>query len=152
MKQIEYSNADKFVLAKDYFDIAPFAPKDTILTSYGAFYPTGEYKVSRGFLFSANRPAINTEDSKRASMVHDAFYSFMKDGYLSRDYREAVDKLFYDMLIEDGMVSFRAWYWYKAVRVGGENALNSPYPKVKKAPPANTLVAGHNALDSLKVR
>lgn len=151
MKHIAYSRADKFVLAKNYYDIAPFAPEKTILTTYGAFYPSGEYKVSTGFLFSANFPAINTEDSKRASMAHDFFYNLMKDGHLSRDCREAVDKLMYDMLIEDDMPSLRAWYWYKAVRVGGESALNSPYPKIILAPPRNTLVAGHQVRDALKV-
>jgi hypothetical protein len=151
MKQVAYSNADKYVLAKDYYDFAPFTVDTSIFTPYGAFYITGEYRISKGFLFSANAPAINTEDSKRASCVHDFFYSLMKDGLLSRDYREAVDKLFYEHLIEDGMIGFRALYWWKAVRIGGEKALNSPRPKVILAPPKSTLPAGHQLRDSLKI-
>jgi len=151
VKQIAYTNSDKYVLADDYFDVAPFAPPDTINTSYGTLYPDGQYKVSKGFLFSANSPAINTDDSKRAAMVHDFFYSIMKDGLLSRDYRDDVDRYFYDMLIIDGMVSFRAWYWYKAVRVGGDAALDSPRPRVQHAPPLSMLPPGHNALNSLKL-
>jgi hypothetical protein len=151
MKQVAYSHADKYVLAKDYYDFAPFNVDTSIFTPYGAFYITGEYRISKGFLFSANAPAINTEDSKRASCVHDFGYSLIKDGYLTLDYREKFDKLMYDMLIEDGMPSFRAWYWYKAVRVGGEKALNSPRPKIILAPPIKTLVAGHQIKDSLKL-
>jgi hypothetical protein len=151
MKQISYSNADKYVLAEDYFDVAPFTPNKTILTSYGAFYPTGEYKVSKGFLFSANFPAINTINSRRGAMVHDFFYSLMKDGYLERDKQYDVDYLFYNMLTEDGMSSLRAWYWFKAVRLGGESALDAPYPTVKKAPQAPLPPAGHQLKDVLKV-
>lgn len=151
MKQIAYIESDKYILADDYFDVAPFAPTDTINTTYGTFYPDGQYKVSKGFLFSANSPAINTNDSKRAAMVHDFFYSLMKDGLLSREYRDDVDRYFYDMLIIDGMIPLRAWYWYKAVRVGGDNALNSPKPKTQYAPPKPMQPAGHNALNSLKL-
>lgn len=142
VKQIKYSLADKFVLAENYSGLAPFVPLKDIVTSYGAFYTTGEYFIFRGFLFSANRPAINTEDSIRASCNHDFFYNLMKDGLLNRDYREVVDKLFYEHLIEDGMVGFRALYWWKAVRIGGDDALDSPYPKIKIAPPNETKVAG----------
>lgn len=150
MKQLFYAHADKYVLAEEYDDKANFAPPVAILTSYGAFYPNGDYIIFRGFLFSANRPAINTEDSRRAACVHDFFYSLMKDGHLSRSFREAVDKLFYDHLIEDGMISFRAWYWYKAVRVGGNNALDSAKPKVRRAPPAKKQQAGHQLRETLK--
>jgi hypothetical protein len=134
MNKIAYIDADKYVLAEDYHCKAPFMPENAILTSYGAFFPNGQYTILKGFLFSANRPAINTEDSRRAACIHDFFYCLIKDEYLSRDYREAIDKLFYDHLIEDGMASFRAWYWYKAVRIGGEWALNSPAPRKKYAP------------------
>jgi hypothetical protein len=151
MKQVAYSHADKYVLAKDYYDFAPFTVDTSIFTPYGAFYITGEYRISKGFLFSANAPAINTQDSRRAACVHDFFYSLMKDGYLDRKYRYDVDYLFYNQLLEDGMVSFRAWYWFRAVRLGGDNALNSPRPKVILAPPKSTLPAGHQVRDSLKL-
>lgn len=142
MKKIAFVDADKYVLADNYQDFAPFAPPHDIYTSYGAFYMSGQYEVSAGFLFSANWPAINTDDGKRAAMCHDFFYNLMKDEHLSRDYRADVDKLFYDMLIEDGMPSLRAWYWHKAVRVGGNAALDSPKPKKQYAPPEFTPQAG----------
>jgi hypothetical protein len=153
MKTITYSRADKYVLADDYHDIAPFKPSSPILTTYGAFYINGQYTIFKGFLFSANFPAINTENSRRAACVHDFFYCLIKDECISRDFREPVDKLFYEHLIEDGMASFRAWYWYKAVRVGGDNALDSPVPSKLYAPPElkKKLIAGHQLKDTLKI-
>jgi hypothetical protein len=45
-----------------------------------------------------------------------------------------MDYLLYDMLREDGMPSFRAFYWLKAVQLGGEAALNSPRPQIQYSP------------------
>lgn len=148
MKKIAYVDADKYILAKPYQDFAPFKPLKDIVTSYGAFFTNGQYEVSTGFLFSANWPAINTDDGKRAACIHDFFYCLMKDGHLDRDYRDDADRLFYNMLIEDGMISFRAWYWYKAVRIGGDAALDSKV-KIKYAPPEPMLPAGHQINDLL---
>lgn len=142
MKQVLYSYADKYVNAENYSDIAPFAPYRDTVTDYGVFYTTGEYVIYRGFLFSANFPAINTDDSRRAAMVHDFFYELMKRGVLSREHRYDVDYLFYNQLLEDGMIPLRAWYWFRAVREFGDNALDSPYPKIYSSPNRNPLVAG----------
>jgi hypothetical protein len=134
MKQIAYYDADKFIFAESYKDIAPFKPKNDIHTPYGSFLITGEYHIKAGFNFSANWPAANTEDSKRGSGVHDFFYSLMKDGYLPRSYRYDVDYLFYNILLEDNMIPLRAFGWFKAVRLGGDAALDAPKPRVKYAP------------------
>lgn len=136
MKQIAFVDADKYIVAKEYKDIAPFKPSKAILTSYGVFLTSGEYIIKAGFLFSANSPAINTFESRRAACVHDFFYSLMKDGHLPRSLRYEVDYLFYNILLEDGMISFRAYYWFQAVRIGGDNALDSAPPKVQYSPRA----------------
>lgn len=134
MKQIAFIDADKYLAALDYQDIAPFKPKKDIKTSYGSFLATGEYVIKAGFLFSANWPAINTLDSRRAAGVHDFFYNLMKDGLLPRSYRYDADYLLYNILLEDGMIPLRAFGWFKAVRLGGDEALDSPRAKVQYAP------------------
>jgi hypothetical protein len=134
MKQIAFVESDKYIVAKEYQDIAPFKPEKAILTSYGVFYPNGEYVIKAGFLFSASWPAMNTFDTRRAACVHDYFYNLMKDGHLPRIYRKDVDKLFHKMLREDGMNLVRAKYWYLAVRIGGDKALDSPAPKIQYSP------------------
>lgn len=134
MKQCAWVPADKYINAEDYFDIAHFYPPFNIKTSYGEFNVDGTYVIYKGFLYSANWPAINTDDSRRAAMCHDFFYSLMKDGLLTREFRESVDNLFFSILKEDGMPSFRAYAWLRAVQIGGEAALNSPSPKVIRSP------------------
>jgi hypothetical protein len=134
MKQIIFNDADKFVVHHDYLDRAWFAPIDDIRTEYGLFLRGGEFLIKRGFLFSANFPAINTFNTRRSACVHDFFYSLMKDGWLGRNYRQQVDELFYDHLREDGMNPLRAYYWFQAVRVGGEAALNKPRPMPMSSP------------------
>lgn len=151
-KQIAYVDSDKFILAKNYSDIAQFKPVTRILTGYGVFNIDGSYEVFKGFLFSANSPAINTMDSRRAAMCHDFFYTLMKDEHLSRSYRYDADYLLYNMLIEDGMIPLRAWAWFKAVRLGGDAALDSPKPKIQYAPSEPMKQAGWqlNGLFKLK--
>lgn len=134
LKQIAFIESDKYLVAKPYNAIAPFKPESTIKTSFCEFLPTGEFTIYAGFLFSASFPAINTFESRRAACVHDAMYELMKKGLLPRSYRQAVDQYFYDNLREDGMNILRAWYWHKAVRIGGDNALDSPSPKIQYSP------------------
>jgi hypothetical protein len=134
MKQIVFNDADKYVVHEDYYDVAPFKPTEDIRAPYGTFWKTGEYIVNRGFLFSANFPAINTFNTRRAACVHDFFYTLMKDGYLDKSYRDHADYLLYDHLREDGMPSFRAFYWLKAVQVAGGAVLNSSKPKPQRSP------------------
>lgn len=134
MKQCAWVPADKYINAEDYFDIAHFYPPFNIKTSYGEFNVDGTYIIYKGFLYSANWPAINTDDSRRAAMVHDFGYSLMKDGVLSREFRESFDNLFYSILKEDGMPSFRAYAWLRAVQIGGEKALDAPAVKIIRSP------------------
>lgn len=94
----------------------------------------GTLTLAPRFDFSANWPAINTNDAIRAAAEHDAFYWLMKNHHLSRDYREQVDYWFYTRLCDDGMQSFRALYWWKGVRIGGDEALNSEDPPILIAP------------------
>jgi hypothetical protein len=134
--KLAYIAADKYLVADRYVAIMPFLPPMDIRTEFVDFFADGTLVIREGFNFSANWPAINTEDSRRGAAEHDALYWLMKLDLLDRRvYREKVDLRLYEVLREDGMVDFRAWYWYKAVRVGGDDALNSPFPAIKYAPP-----------------
>lgn len=144
VKQIAFVEADKYILAKPYYGLAPFKPPKTFKTSYGTFYETGEYVINAGFLFSANFPAINTFETRRAACIHDFYYALMKDGHLDRSYRDDADHLLHSMLLEDGVNPFRAAWWLTAVRIGGEKALNSKPPQVQYSP-SNYAVPNINA-------
>lgn len=132
--KLQYIKSDVYLVHSDYVALTPIKPHAKIVNSLLTLDTDGTLTVKARFDFSASFPAINTPDAIRAACEHDAFYMLMKLGLLSRDYREAVDYHFYNRLLEDGMPAFRALYWWKAVRVGGELALNSPAPQVQTAP------------------
>ena len=62
------------------------------------------------------------------SLVHDALYQLIREGLLDRQYREAADRLFREMLIERGVWRIVAWGAYYAVRVGGNFAVRKTNP------------------------
>lgn len=132
--QIGFVEADKYVVSHLFKGLAPFKPTHKISNSYGTFYPSGHYIINKGFLFSANFPAINTFNTRKPAATHDFFYSLMKDGYLPKSYRDSVDQYFHHMLIATGMVDYRAFYWYQAVRIAGGKVLDSEKPKTQWSP------------------
>lgn len=64
-------------------------------------------------------PTIDTPDFMRASLVHDALYQLMQEGYISKDYRKHADQIFFEILREDKMPWIRAAYSWLAVRLFG---------------------------------
>ncbi len=62
------------------------------------------------------------------SLVHDALYQLIREGLLDRQYREAADRLFLEMLIERGVWRIVAWVAYWAVRVFGNFAVRKVNP------------------------
>lgn len=67
-------------------------------------------------------PTIDTPDSIRAAFVHDAGYQLIREGQLPLEYKEPFDQEFYHILLEDGMLQYRAFAWYQAVRKFGISA------------------------------
>lgn len=86
--------------------------------------------LKKGYAWNgANKPAINTKNSIRGSALHDAIYQLIRLELLPKSYRYSGDKEIQDVLLEDKMSRFRAWWWFRAVRVGGESSAD---PKNKR--------------------
>lgn len=64
----------------------------------------------------ASGPTYDSDSTLRATLVHDACYQLLRLNMLRHTAKVAVDQWFHDLLIEDGMSRFRAWYWLKGVR------------------------------------
>jgi hypothetical protein len=64
-------------------------------------------------------PVTTTARSARASCVHDVLYQSMREGLIGQGYRPVADKIFYRLLVEDGMTKAMAWGYYMAVRIFG---------------------------------
>ena len=64
-------------------------------------------------------PSIDTDTFMRGSLIHDALYQLIREGYLPQSFRKAADKQMRRICKEDGMHPFRAWYSYVGVRLFG---------------------------------
>ncbi len=61
----------------------------------------------------------------RGSLVHDALYQLMREGYLlggNSEQRKAIDRLLQQHCLEDGMTRIRAWWIYKGVHWGARKS------------------------------
>lgn len=67
----------------------------------------------------ASGPTIDTETSMRASLVHDILYQCIEEGLLPYEFRKRADKEFRKICLADGMGRFRAWYYYRVLRLFG---------------------------------
>jgi hypothetical protein len=84
----------------------------------------------------ASGPTIDTIGTIRASFIHDVIYRLIRLGYLPvYVYKDVADMMFYETLIEDGVLQFRAFAWYKAVQVFGHDSCRpESEPQEKRAP------------------
>lgn len=81
-------------------------------TDYLLLTREGHLIISKGYAWDGpSGPTIDTPDSLRGSLVHDALYQLMRLGLLPESCREHADKLLHDICVEDGMNNFRADLW-----------------------------------------
>jgi len=72
-------------------------------------------------------PTIDTKNFMRGSLLHDALYQLIREGYLAEDeWRKYSDDLLREICLEDGMSRLRAWYVYKSVRWFGGASAHTP--------------------------
>lgn len=130
-----YEGGYKYQLALDYALQTRIIPPSPVHHDYFILDMSGHLVVRKGYAWDgASGPTIDTSDSMRAALVHDCLYQMIGMGALPVEYREQIDYIFYDILCEDGMPSFRAWAWLRAVRAFGHGPATSPEKPVKIAP------------------
>lgn len=129
MERIKYREGYKYQLVEDYTlltDIAPANPRgmpEGVGNDYVWLGRSGLLIVRRGYAWDGpSGPTVDTLDSLRGSLVHDALYQLMREEFLSRDYRERADQLLLECLIADGMLPIRAAAWFAAVRLAAGSA------------------------------
>ena len=67
-------------------------------------------------------PVIDRRATMRASLVHDALYQLLRHTWLMPSQKDAIDLLFRDMCIEDGVPRWLAVLYYRALRRWGASA------------------------------
>jgi hypothetical protein len=122
MKQIKYRSLKrwKYQLKDVYIDSAPVLGC-TYQDNYLSINSLGALIIHRGYCWDGpSGPTIDTKNTMRASLVHDALYQLIRKNILPVTFRKEIDDHFRQQLIEDGMSKFRAWYYWKSVRLFGK--------------------------------
>lgn len=123
-KQIFYKKGYKYRLNKQYSQMIPIKPTRDINTPYISLNEYGNLVIKQGYAWDGpSGPSIDTKSFMRGSLVHDALYQLMAEGYLTKTYRNKADKLLKRICLEDGMWKFRASYVYWAVNKFGSSHL-----------------------------
>lgn len=124
---IKYRDGYKYQLAETYrlqIDISGISGgiAEDIVTEYILLSKDGMLTVMEGYAWDGpSGPTIDTPDSMEGSLVHDAGYQLMREGYLDRAlYREKFDDLLKSICISKGMSHLRAQAWFSAVREVGD--------------------------------
>ncbi len=71
-------------------------------------------------------PTLDTSNAMRGSLIHDALYQAIRTGDLLMKHRKIADKIFRQVLKEDGMNLIRRNLWYWCVRRFGEKHARPP--------------------------
>jgi hypothetical protein len=117
MEKIRYSAGFKYQLAEDFPCQVDICPVETIITEYIGLTNTGLLTIKKGYAWDGcSGPTWDDKSNMRAGLIHDALYQLIREKYLSPDYRDDADRELLRFCIKDGMMSFRAWYYYFAVR------------------------------------
>ena len=119
---IAYKGGYKFQLKADYSVGTPIRALRDCNLDYVSIRESGLLTIKSGYAWDGpSGPTIATKSFMRGSLVHDALYQLMREGGLDRlVFREAADQLLRTICLEDGMLSFRAWYVYHGVRIFGD--------------------------------
>ena len=139
MERIKYRSGYKHQLVEEYVIKTEIKPQINIETEYITLNHEGKLTIKKGYAWDgASGPVPDTRRVLRASLVHDAFYQLMRTQpeKLPRGvYRRAVDLLFKEMCIKDGVRSSRASVFYFGLRKFGEIAADPvSRKKIKRAP------------------
>jgi hypothetical protein len=117
--QIRYRAGYKYHLKADYrVQLRFIRPTHDIESEFITLTYDGWLWIRHGYAWDGpSGPTWDTKDGMRGSLVHDALYQLMRDGWLSISDRQKADREFFIILLEDKMNPARATAWFSAVRI-----------------------------------
>lgn len=89
-----------------------------IVDTYSCLY-NGGLTCSEGFTWNGSNLITNNNRNKRGSMFHDCLYDYIIAGYLPSKYRKVADKMYRDVIVEDGTSKVYAWLQWIGIRLTG---------------------------------
>lgn len=117
--KLKYRNVKmfKYVVIEEYRHKTPFHHMDAKAPLIELLHD-GTLVVSPGYFWDGpSGPTIDTQDSMRGSLVHDALFELMRRGLIPIESKQEADRLLETICIEDGMRPDRARLWYNMVTI-----------------------------------
>ncbi len=136
-KQIQYRAGYKYQLAEDLGIQTEIRLEKCRELPFIFLSTDGWLCIRTGYSWDgASGPIVDTPEVMCASLVHDALYELMRNGKLSaRDHRDAADRLFEKLCVENGVSKLVAKVYYLGL-LHGAAYYASPQAKrvIHKAP------------------
>ena len=116
MGKIYYKGGYKYQLTRGVVVQVGIKPSKNITTEYIDLTRNGSLVIRKGYCWDGpSGPAIDTKNFMRGSLVHDAAYQLIRQGYLPAFARKLADRELHRIILEDGMSRIRAWLVLRAV-------------------------------------
>ncbi len=135
MKRICFKGGYKYQLEVDYEDIVFLKPSVGVTANENAYIQLsedGELRIKEGYAWDGpSGPTYDSKNFMRGSLVHDAMYQLIREGFLGEDRKNEADLLLREMCREDGMSWIRASWVYRGLKWFGGPAAD---PANKKQP------------------
>lgn len=127
---MKYKKGYKYQLVEDVSFRTALCPPQGIVTYYITLPVDGRMTVRRGYAWDGpSGPTIDTKNSMRATLFHDAAYQLLRQGLLEPEWRTAIDLEFDRFLKYDGMSKWRRKLWITGLKWFGASAAD---PKNQK--------------------
>lgn len=133
---LRYKKGYKLQVYEDLSIKTEIRPPKVIRARFITLTKAGRLTIHDGYASDGSSgPTIQTRNTVRGAVFHDALYELMRLELLDQKWRGPADDLIRELLLEDGMWEFRAWYWYKGLRIAdGKAALPKNRKKIFEAP------------------
>ena len=118
---LKYQAGYKYQVYEDYSIQTTVKPKEIIFLDFIVLEENGMMHIKKGYAWNgANFPAIDTKNFMIGSLIHDALYQLMDEGYLDPViWKPRADKELVRLTWNDEMSKLRCWWVFKGVNYGG---------------------------------
>jgi len=83
MDCIRYRDGYKYQLAEDHTLLIDITPDEGVGNDFVYLGKSGMLVIRKGYAWDGpSGPTVDTRDSLRGSLVHDALYQLMREGYI----------------------------------------------------------------------
>jgi len=133
---MKYKSGYKYQLYSDEYIQTNIKHQHGAETEYLKLHPNGELLIRHGYCWDGpSGPTMDTKNSMRASLIHDALYQLIRLDLIDPTFRKHADYLLERTLEEDGMGWTRRKLWLNALRLFGAPAADPRNAKVIHSAP-----------------